>query len=532
MKEGPSLTKLLIVDDEPLALVGMQSMLDWSSMAIECYTARNGVQALAFIREQRPEIVISDIKMPLMDGLELLKNTREEIGELPVFIMLTSFEEFQFARQALRLGAVEYLLKAELTAEILSEAVQRALEESMRLQRSSGNADVQASDFSNTLQVYRDKFFIRLYNNLLTDHEQVSEQLRILKLDILTQPFAVAYCEIKTDNHYDNYEQQLLLLQSTLRLIRETAGQQAIIHLTTLDIQHFCILFSCTEPFTRAKLLRILSDSCEMVLDYFNVRLRCALGPSAQNVFQSAASYSAARYKLMHDSFTAIQDVPSFVSENVSSLTVRSDELKAAFEEQDAEAMDRALEEIVDFLERHQTDQPSALEAASAILTMTYSLLPDGENTLNRIFSDWPLGYKSIYLQETLAGCCRWLQTLRKGLVMELSQNRQDYKERMVCDIQRYIRDNLDKKLTLNDVAKVFNISTSYLSRLFSSYCEGGFVEYVTEQKIAEAKWIMLHTDKKIYEISEALGYENAFYFSRVFKKVTGLSPRDFMHSM
>ena len=108
--------KLLIVDDEPLVQVGLKSMLNWNTLHIEiCGIAGNGQEALDLIARLKPHIVIADIRMPVMSGLDLVRKCREQTGELPVFIMLTSYEEFEYAREALRYHVAEYLVKLELT---------------------------------------------------------------------------------------------------------------------------------------------------------------------------------------------------------------------------------------------------------------------------------------------------------------------------------------------------------------------------------------------------------------------------------
>ena len=107
--------KLLIVDDEPLVQIGIKSMLRWDELGIEvCGTAMNGKAALEMIRQYRPDIVITDIKMPVMNGLELVKICRDEFGPIPLFIILTSFEEFSLIKEAMSYQAVDYLIKLEL----------------------------------------------------------------------------------------------------------------------------------------------------------------------------------------------------------------------------------------------------------------------------------------------------------------------------------------------------------------------------------------------------------------------------------
>ena len=105
-------------------------------------------------------------------------------------------------------------------------------------------------------------------------------------------------------------------------------------------------------------------------------------------------------------------------------------------------------------------------------------------------------------------------------------------KMQVVAQVQEYVKNHLSEKLTLADVAAVFNFSPNYLSQLFGKYGDSGFVEYITETRIAAAKEMLEQGDLKVYEIAEKLGYESAFYFSKVFKKVTGLSPREYQQSI
>ena len=121
--------QLLIVDDEPLVQAGIPSMLNWNEMNINiCGTAMNGQAALKIIEEKSPDIVITDIKMPVMSGLELAKVCRERYGENnPYFIILTSYEDFQMARDALSYQVSDYLVKLELTPEVLKNAIDRVI---------------------------------------------------------------------------------------------------------------------------------------------------------------------------------------------------------------------------------------------------------------------------------------------------------------------------------------------------------------------------------------------------------------------
>ena len=158
--------KLLIVDDEPLVQIGIKSMINWADLGVEiCGTAMNGEAALKLIEEYSPEIVITDIKMPKMNGLELAKACRETYGQIPLFIFLTSYEEFQLIKQAMNYQAVDYLIKLELTPDSLTASVRRALER-LEEYRASQAYRKKGGEDRPTLQGYHHKFFIRLLHNL------------------------------------------------------------------------------------------------------------------------------------------------------------------------------------------------------------------------------------------------------------------------------------------------------------------------------------------------------------------------------
>ena len=120
--------RLLIVDDEPLVQIGLKTMLakDHSDSIEVVGTASNGQEAWEIIKDTPPDIVIADIRMPMMTGLELLKKTHDKYGDVPAFIMLTAYEEFEMARQALVLEAVDYLVKIELNSKTLEKALSMA----------------------------------------------------------------------------------------------------------------------------------------------------------------------------------------------------------------------------------------------------------------------------------------------------------------------------------------------------------------------------------------------------------------------
>lgn len=524
------MTKLLIADDEPLVLVGMQSMLDWAALGIEvCATAHNGQQGMQLIDQHRPDIVISDIKMPLMSGLELAAACREAYGELPLFIMLTSYEEFAFVKEAMHLGAIEYLIKLELTPQNLRATVEKAL---ARVKRLKGDVTPVVGT-SGGLQVFEEKFFARLYNNLFETPQQFRRQAEDLGLDFSESVYVVAACEIVNVREMPA-QQQITLCTSTVKMVRDTLEKFGPCTVTALDTRHFNVLFplALDQMEDASYLPRLMCTAMDTVQRYFSVQLRCGIGTAVAAPFMLADSSHCARCLLAQASdaqpiANAAQSTGT--SEILFDFSQVRSELTKAFGELDVAALYNSITNIVQILTGHPSRHVQARDAASGLLHMALTLLPDGEAALARIFADTPDGYRCIYKFSGTAQCCQWMEQLRDGLCEILRSEHKNYKRRVVDDVTEYIRQNLDRRLSLNEVAAAFSFSPNYLSLLFAKYADCGFVETITREKMTAAKSMMADGELKIYEIAEQLGYESAFYFSKVFKKETGLSPREYM---
>lgn len=419
--------RVLLADDEPLVLIGLQSLLDWKALGYQiCGTARNGQTALELIEKNAPDIVIADIKMPRMDGLELARRCHER-APLPVFIMLTSYEEFEFVRSAMGAGAVDYLIKLELTPDSLAAALQRAAAVVAREQsyRERVQPEMQAGFLS-----YRDRFLLRLYTGLIKDEAELNEHIEALGLTFREgEKYVVASCDLVPKSGDLTPEQLIRLSFSTARLIETTLENHLPCFVTGMDVKRLNVLLCLDEAAAQdaeAFLKPLLLRTSQIVHNYFTVTLYWA------------------------------------VAEPVSHLL----------------ALPRRCRE---------------LEAFRPLLCEQEPVLFSHQGAEN---------------------------------------DATEHKAQTVARIQQYIREHLSERLSLNDVAAVFNFSPNYTSQLFAKYGTSSFVEYVTEMRIAAAKEMLEQGDLKIYEIAEKLGFDSAFYFSKVFKKVTGQSPRDYQRML
>ncbi len=419
--------RILLVDDEPLVLIGLQGMLEWEKLGCTvCATARNGKQALETIEREKPDIVIADVKMPVMDGLTLARTCRER-SPLPAFIMLTSFEEFDYIKQAMGAGVVDYLVKLDLTPENLTAALGRAAEKVKKEHALLGEMPVQP-DLAESVRTYQERFFVRLYSGLFQDESELEQPLQHMEIELKSDAYLLAGCELCAASTALTPQQQLKLSFSCARMLENTLQNYLPCYVTGSDAMRCNVLFCLTEPQSRnyrAVLQPLLEKASQILYNYFTVRLLWAVGRPTGSLLGLARR----------------------CRENAHLQPLLTEE------------------EPIQFVE-----------------------VAEGDATAGKM--------------------------------------------QVVSQVQDYIRSHLSEKLTLADVAAVFNFSPNYLSQLFGKYGDSGFVEYITETRISAAKEMLEQGDLKVYEIAEKLGYESSFYFSKVFKKVTGLSPREYQQSL
>lgn len=537
--------QVLIVDDEPLVQAGIRSMLNWGELDMEiCGTAMNGQAALKIIEDKSPDIVITDIKMPVMSGLEMIKICRERFGQThPQFIILTSYEDFHMAKEAVSYQVSDYLVKLELTPDTLKDAVNKVKKQLQKTEDRQKPSTVSVHPFN-------DKFFISLLHNLFESEEQFTLQSRDLNLSFDYAGYVCCYGEIISPMA-DTLptENQLLLFTSSLQMMKELVVKYMPVYALSLDTRHFALIFCYKELPAGMEadaataigqyfenIQSILQNMSLTLQNYYNVTLRCGVGSLVEVPQAICDSYQYSRQAYL----TATEEAPFRFFEHIIqqesyrtsfNISLFKNDLTRAFEEYDPDILKQTIGSICELFQAHPNHYVQALDAACNILYLSISLLQNGEAIVSEFFADNPDGYRSIYKQSNVEQIISWLNFFTEQLAEVFRNRRKDYKNHIVTNVKKYIQEHIREHLSLNEVAAVFGISPSYLSQLFSKYNETGFSEYINISKINEGKRLLTEENLKVYEVAEMLGFESAFYFSKVFKKVEGVSPTEYINA-
>lgn len=511
---------VVLADDEPLVLAGLRSIIDWKEKGLEIVgTARNGKQLLEAIDEKKPDIVICDVRMPLLSGLEVMQQVSDRHQRLPLFILLSGYEEFSYVRKAISLNAVEYLVKLDLSDEVLS----RALDKACQRIRAMGYA--QGAEYA-MLQNLRDRFYVRLVNGLIPGREQFEAQCASLGITKRGPYVCAALIRLEGSGEVDKTR----LVTTATMLLGETLSRQLDCQVIPFDLERVLVICFLQEQDGKRLLASSFSRCFDLLQRSFSLKGSVVIGPVVEGLYEISTSYA----RLLEDLPDAKGDEPlHFVREDQGRtflLSSYQNQLSEAFNEVDGAKMNQMFHEIARNLEQ-TTDVLAAISACSHLVFMTSTMVPDGQNLVEGVFREWGEDQKILYRLRTTKECAGYLRGFGDRLEQKLQSCRQDWRATVIQRVKAYIKANLDKRLSLSEVATLFGVSQNYLSTLFARYANIGFVEYTTDQKMEKAKSLMATGDWKIYELASKLGYEDSSYFSKVFKQHEGVSPREYAQS-
>lgn len=533
--------KVLLADDEPIVLSGIKFLIDWERLGCQVtHTARNGNQAMDIIEQEHPDIVICDINMPMSSGLEVLKRTYDK-PYAPSFIMLTNHQEFDMARESLRYKAVDYLLKTQLDAEILEKAVLQAIVDCENRRRVE---DIHMMDEA----LHYDKSRILESSLVRLSEENGAENNRknmgILKKNGVLKDYAIAQ----------------IILDFT-RIPKESS-------FTRVDRQR---VYECVNQFAEALLPKVFSDytffRTDSRLSLMEVYLWNLPGDYKERMrgfFEKLVSASANLTKagisiavtdrfeaedgisllfeqrrglveyyyrnqkplLFYDSRQAGEYAQLQIGNQVNKLSL---ELNA----KNIPQCEKRMLKIKSIFGEQEYTRKSTISCCVELFStvaMVLASFPE-EREIGSYFLDMSQMVMRInaFLTKEEVSC--WLEEFQErllGLLREMTGSRSELMDK----VQGYILENIEERIMLQDVADYVNISPSYLSALFKKQYNQNLVDYINKCKMDRACELIREGKHKIYEISYLLSFENAYYFTKVFKRHMGMTPKEYQYKV
>ncbi|MDQ0874531.1 two-component system response regulator YesN [Paenibacillus sp. V4I3] len=475
---------VLIVDDEPWVAYGIKALIDWESLG---YTvigeAYNGLTALETILEKKPEIVISDIRMPGLNGIELLEQINEKQLDTNV-ILISGYAEFEYAQKAVRLGAFDYLLK-QVDKDKLIDTLLRLKSVLTEKQKAYKGLDLFLDDL---FELFEPDNKIKI-SNFLTNRGIgfVLPHYRFI---------SCLYPQTTLSEAGDG-----IITSNGIKCIRFRTGQNKISILLNYD--------ECKNPIG--------------LLDFISVNLsgtEC-IGISSIGVFSTpvAKLYQESDIALFSSFFGQGRQMVDYkTTELAAALTKTILHIEVAIKEQKQEQIYKGLDELCEECKaRHMLiDQISTIYNQIVSLILKYYSNSDVINEIE---------YLNYYQIVRYYSSIEQLFERIKAIFEQQAGEELLISNETAKKIIDHINASFTEDILLGDLSKQFNISLGYLSTLIKKETGITYTDYITNKRMGLAKELLSGSSLSIHEIVERVGYKDYFHFNKLFKKNCGITP-------
>ncbi|WP_276353745.1 response regulator [Cohnella caldifontis] len=532
--------RILIVDDEPSVVDAIAQTLPWSELDIdEVFCAYSAKEALAWADRQYVDIVLTDIRMPGMDGLQLLHQLRDR-NKRTRFILLTGHAEFQYAKEALRLQVVDYLLKPvrdEALIDIIGKAAASLKEEW-----------AQISSQQRTLDYLREHL-PALRAELLREALEGKTAGRELaeKADMLDLPYragdTVYPVIVRLEHYFPHARERALLEYAVLNIAQEVLGEAFEVWGGN-DVYDFQVLLLKLKEAAAAEdgqelVSRLAGQVQHLVLHYLNKNISVVCGRSAEFTGDLPSSYEAAvrtmRRWIGGDTGLLLSSdpaEPAAVSRSLSSLQ-SPPSLAHLFEAGLWEEARNRLQAIFEELEawgEAPIHADALAEIYHTILSACFHYAHSSGQTIARALdceSD-PKFYQSIELTQSAAALQAWAMEACRRLSASSRDETLDARAGLIKQVKEYIHVHLGDDVSLQTLAGHVGMHPVYLSKVYKLETGEALKDYLHRVRMERALHLLRHSDLKIYEIAGQIGYLNTAYFIKTFKKEHGVTPQEY----
>ena len=523
--------RLLICDDEWMIREQIaRSARELGGFLVE--TADSGLTALEILERQSVDGLILDVRMPGMDGITLLQQlNRREMR--PVVVILSGHDEFEYAQQCLRYGAVEYLLKP-----VTEEQIQSFLLELRQRISRKGQYLEKLNEYGQKLDlikpVLREQFFRELLQRSMS-RESVRRMEEFLDVHILYPYLAAAVIHIRTAGDLSGGDDKSSLRRYALgELLEAQLKERFPTNLFHTDSQILTIIAGDTGEDLGARLQHALSELLPGISRDLSASFHAGIGSVVSSVEKIRDSYAQALYALSVNDFeqeTGLVDIGDIVDggkreNSVQKLRSTLRELMTAAPVTGSQELVEQLRYVLEEVRKSEADLDTAIYFCSYLAVIALDRL-DIQLELLRGNPIYEIAAKTTP-EEVYHRTEQLLETMEKTL----SASQQNRIRRIADQCRKIIERDYGKKIGILEIAEQMEVSSNYLSTVFRRETQYSVNEYLNGVRLKHAKRLLRDTNLKVYEIAEQVGFSDTYYFSSVFKKHVGVTPSEYRNSV
>ena len=520
--------KVILVDDEAEVIDIMEAKIRWSELGFEVVgSAKNGVKALELVEKLQPDVVLTDIRMPYMDGLELSRKLNQDYPNIYI-ILCTGFDEFEYAKEAVHLDIKEYLLKPISAAE-LSESLMRLKENLDKEREEKLNIRKLENYFQESLPALQSNLFISLMEGRVSeeDYARFSAAYQVN----MKGPLFCCIVFHTSENHVPEGMNPLLLSMSVEREIRQRLVEK-------WHCKEFLYLGNTVlimEMGSEEQMVPITDECdrfCRWAYRVMGAVVTAGIGTVCDNLFNINLSYEGAReavsYRVLYGTQRAI-NIREIVPKEQATLSQleegRMHDLFRAIRVGNPEKIEEAVQKEIQKMHKHTVTIGQYHLAAMETVSNFYKFCANNSLDFNEIAGNVPNLYEKVPQMDE-SSLTSWMNEMARMISEELKTARNSTSHRLVTEAQLLVREKyMDASISLDVVCSILGVSNSYFSSVFKKETGKSFISYLTDYRMDIAEELILSGETKSYKVAEKVGYLDANYFSYVFKKRFGVSP-------
>lgn len=536
--------KVLIIDDDIFVHSNLKKLIDWEKEGfILCRAAINATEAIQIIAEENPEIIFTDMSMPGLSGVEIIKYLLLNHPQTKV-IGLSAYDDFEYVKESMKLGAVDYILKHTLTPELLLNLLQSVKQTIIREIREGERSQKIEEQIQTGKSVLQQNFIRMLVLEGNHNKIEVAAQIEALDLELGLENLVVVTGEID-DYPVLSEKYSVIELENLMKSFNEMSAEilrdmgQSVISL--LEEGRFVIIFSFEDISSQSiynQVFTSLSRIKTTIKRYLNITACFAMVGICKDI-TDINNYFLKAERLLSKKFYEGKD-RIFHDPSVEAMHHDFHVLDIGAEKQllhlvksgERDRVKTYLKEIFDKIQQYQPDLKSAKITFITLLNIINKIARDYSIQMTFIYGDEDDPYQQLDKFETVREIGAWFLKLYDNLIdsIELLCVNPEYDEITNKAIE-FIRKNFRDEISLTDIANYIGVNSSYLSRKFKKDCGKGVIEFLNSFRIEQAKLLMENGRKKVKAIANEVGFYNYNYFFKVFKDSQGMTPLEYEKS-
>ena len=527
------MVKLLIVEDEKRIRDGIKNSIDWASNGISiCGEAENGAEALDLIVRLSPDIMLLDIRMPVMSGLQVLEALKA--GDFPVkSIILSGYDDFSYVQKALRFGASDYLLKPCPPDEMLNTV----LNVKGLIENETGKKEMLARlklQINESLPFLKEKYLLKLVRGEAVNPQTVNNNFDLYRIAI--SPAGLTVIALDIDEYFifseQNSNETLELYRFAVKNIASEVLSAGFASEILDDNEKILILVNTDTQECQRALKKKLGDIKTNVKDFLDLTVSFGIGNRYESILHTHKSYvealKAVEMKIFSgkDNIIEYSEMQTYEAEGRTYPIEEEREILASIKSCRPDELESRLDEFFTVLNPQDRKKEFVLQAGLALTLSIYHLCIE-KNIDNGTIADACLStLQKIHRLDSLELLKSTLLQLVRSVTEKLNSKKTGNKTIELA--LKYIEENFARDLSLEIVAREVYISPSYLSLLFKQTQGINFIEYIHKLRIEKACELLRDPRVKVGEVAKKVGYSEERYFYQIFKRITGMTPTQF----